>query len=103
LAWIQYLLGNFQESEQTILKALKFSSENPWLLNMLGILQIEKKDFKNAKTNLEKAKNILEKIDANNWGEAYSGDSFSKYKKGKENMLKSIQENIKLAQDSMGK
>ncbi len=98
LAWIQYLQGNFRESEKTAKKGLDISYQNPWLLNMLGINQIEQRNCKDGKRNLEKAFEILEKINDIKWGEAYSGDPFSQYAKGKQDMLDSIKANIKICE-----
>jgi len=96
LAWILYLQGDFKNGEIAAKDGLKMSYDNPWLLNMLGILQIEQDNCKEAKDNLEKAFKILNIIDENKWGEAYSGDRRDRYKKGKEDMLESIKYNIKI-------
>jgi tetratricopeptide (TPR) repeat protein len=96
LAWILYLQGDFKGGETVAKKGLKISQNNPWLLNMLGILQIEQNNCTGAILNLNSAKKFLSKITPNMWGEAYSGDSPLKYLNGKKNMINTINYNIKL-------
>jgi hypothetical protein len=91
-----YLQGDFKNGEKIAKLGLERSYQNPWLLNMLGIFQIEQNNCKDGKKNLEMAYEILEKIDEIKWGEAYSGDASDRYKSGKENMLKSIKNNIEI-------
>lgn len=98
LAWIFFLQGEFIKAEETARKGLKISGTNPWLFNMLAVSLIEQSRCNEAKLYLELADKSASSISVKEFGEAYSGDSPIFWEKGRESMLKTIKDNIKLCQ-----
>jgi predicted Zn-dependent protease len=94
LAWIYFLQNDLKNAEKTARKGLAISPTNPWLLNILGATLMGEEKYVEAKDTLNLAKRYLKDISAQEWGEAYSGDNSKLYKQGRENMIKTIEENI---------
>lgn len=94
LAWIYFLQDDLDNAEKTANKGLGISPNNPWLLNILGASLMGQKRYSEAETILERALFYMKEISPNEWGEAYSGDNSKLYKKGRDEMLKTIRENI---------
>lgn len=93
LAWIHFLQGDFAKAEHVSKKALTFSPDNPWLLNMLAISLIEQGKCPEAYPLIQKAKNLAEKMSAEEFGEAYTGDNKNWWPKGLAQMKQTIREN----------
>ena len=94
LSWIHFLKGNFLESEMVAKQGLEISPENPWLLNMLSVALIEQNKCVEVYPLIQKAKNLAEKMEPNEFGEAYSGDNKNWWNKGLKEMKKTINENM---------
>lgn len=94
LAWVYFLQNDLDSVEKVANKGLVISPNNPWLLNILGASLMGQKRYSEAETILEKALFYMKEISPNEWGEAYSGDNSKLYKKGRDEMLKTIRENI---------
>ena len=96
LAWIYFMEGNFDDSINTAEAGLKIGYNSPWLLNMLGTSLLAQQKCGEAKKYLDQAKKEMEKISVGQFGEAYSGDSPDFWIQGKEQMQKTINENLQL-------
>lgn len=101
LAWIHFLQGNFDEAEKVSRAGLEISNLNPWLSNMLGVILLEKNSCDEALVHLSNAKNLIRSIKSEQFGEAYSGDKPDFWELGKEEMEKTINENLKLCQSEI--
>lgn len=98
LAWVYFLQGNFQKSEEISRSALMQYS-NPWLLNMLGSSLLNQGKRTEARYYFQMAKIYLENMTAEQFGEAYSGDDKVWHAQGFLEMKKAVDDNINLTND----
>jgi tetratricopeptide (TPR) repeat protein len=96
LAWVYYLSGNFAKAEEAARAGLEITQSNPWLLNMLGAILLEQHRCGEAIESLKQADLLLGAINKDQFGEAYSGDNPKNWEPGKENMAKTIKDNLEL-------
>lgn len=96
LAWVYFLKSDFINAEKVAKQGLEISKENPWLLNMLSVALIEQNRCEEAYPVLQKARNLANTINEEEFGEAYSGDNKQWWTKGLVAMKKTIEENIQL-------
>lgn len=96
LAWIYFQEGKYAEARDAARAGLAIDSNNPWLLNSLGVALLNTDDKNGAKEAFEKALAILETKTEREWGAAYPGNDPAIYGKGLSKMKESIQGNLRL-------
>jgi len=74
LSWVQIKKEKYEEVIETTNVGLQYFSENPWLLSNQGLAHYRMEDYALAKTDLEKAKKLSEKLTADDWKKAYPGN-----------------------------
>lgn len=94
LAWIHFLKGDFEQQELITRAGLEISSQNPWLLNSLGVALLAQNKCGQAKEYFNSSEKLLNDINVKQFGEAYSGDSQHFWETGLENMRGVIGENL---------
>ena len=99
LAWIYFLKGDFKQSEDVSREGLRIAHNSPWLLNMLGVSLLSQDKCTEATEYLNQASEEAQKISANQFGEAYSGDSPHFWNTGLVNMKETIVENLSLCKE----
>ncbi|OGF82703.1 hypothetical protein A3B18_00285 [Candidatus Giovannonibacteria bacterium RIFCSPLOWO2_01_FULL_46_13] len=98
LAWILAKQGKYQEAKNILLAALSEiprASDNPWILNSLGVAELNLKEYKNARGTFEKTKISLEKLSLKDWQAAYPGNNPEESASGLEDFKKAVDENLK--------
>lgn len=78
LAWILGREGKYKEAEKVLKEALRVVPEadkNPWLLNSLGVMELNLGERASAKKNFLEAKKRAEKLTIQEWVRAYPGNN----------------------------
>lgn len=95
-AWLQFRLGDVDAALTTILPAYTMYPDNPWVLNTYGVLQMNKKNYKEAQKALSKGSLIAEKLTEEAWGKAYPGNDPRIYATGLSAMRTSFTTNLQI-------
>lgn len=98
LAWIYFMQGEFEKSENVSRDGLKIAN-SAWLLNTLGATLLAQKKCSEAKIYLQLANDEMKKISVEKFGEAYSGDNPNFWEAGKKQMEEAIVDNLKLCEE----
>jgi tetratricopeptide (TPR) repeat protein len=93
-AWLQFRVGDIDGALTTIKPAYEMYPENPWVLNTYGVLQMNKKNYKEAQRALSKGSLIAERLTEESWGKAYPGNDPRIYSTGLQAMKSSFAENL---------
>ncbi len=96
LAWVYFQQGDFNNAYLTAQEGLKYSPNNPWLLNSIGISAKNLGNRDEAKQAFEQALSAAKGLTAEEWGRAYPGNDPDFYQKGYGNMRATIENNLKL-------
>jgi len=78
LAWILAKEGKYEEVEKTIQTALEEvpqADKNPWLLNSLGVAQLNLKKYGDAKKTFETTQILAKNLTLTEWSRAYPGNN----------------------------
>ena len=96
LSWIQFQKGNYSDVEKTAREGLERYSENPWLLNSLGLalLNLEKKI--EAREVLSRALALAEKLTPEDVMRAYPGNDPKSASDRRLSMINTITLNLAL-------
>ena len=97
LAWIYFRKGEFAKAAEIARRGLETNSENPWLLNSLGValINLEKKD--EAHEVLARASRSAASLTEFDWHRAYPGNDPRDAAKGLEEIKRKIEFNIRMA------
>jgi tetratricopeptide (TPR) repeat protein len=98
LAWIYFMQGEFEKSEKVSRDGLKIAN-SAWLLNTLGTTLLAQEKCDEGKIYLKLAKDEIQKISVEKFGEAYSGDNPNFWEAGKKQMEEAIVDNLKLCEE----
>ena len=98
LAWLYFQKGDIKAVESQARLGLEYNPNNPWLENIYGValLNLERKE--ESRLALKSSLENFERIGPKEWGGAYPGNDPRIYKKGYEETLKAIRENLSLAE-----
>jgi tetratricopeptide (TPR) repeat protein len=96
LAWVYFSSGKYEASRAASLAGLKVDSDNPWLLNSLGVSLLNLGDKKGARESFTKSSQALSSMSSDDWGKAYPGNDPKIYDQGFDQMRLSIKENMGL-------
>lgn len=78
LAWILSKEAKYQDAKDTAragLSKAKGAERNPWLLNALGLAELNLGEYKAAKESFEKALPLAERLSLGDWQKSYPGNS----------------------------
>lgn len=98
LAWAYFRLGEYAKVRDVAVDGLRYSPDNPWLNNSLGVALMNLGDRKGARTALEKAQAGVLAMTPEIWGSAYPGNDPGVYGEGLAAMRSSIKGNLALLQ-----
>jgi tetratricopeptide (TPR) repeat protein len=93
-AWLHFRIGEIDEAMATILPAAQAHPDNPWVMNMFGVLLMNQGYYREAENAFTQALTIAEAMTKEDWGRAYPGNSPQIYGVGLEAMRASIKKNI---------
>ena len=97
LAWILVSRGKYEETKNVLTSALAKvprAESNPWLLNSLGVAQLNLKENKEARISFEKAKQLLGVMTLEEWRRAYPGNDPMVAEGGLRAFLEAVEENL---------
>ena len=100
LAWVYFQQGEYEKARATAIEGLEYGTNNPWLLNMVGIASFNLGDMKMAQEYLEKALEEAEKLTEYDWHKAYPGNNPDSAQQGIFEMKKAIRVNLDLLVDN---
>ncbi len=96
LAWIQFQRGEYAAAVETAQKGLLRMPGNPWLLNSLGVAQLNLGHKEEARDAFTTALRVVETMTQEDWGVAYPGNDPAIYAEGLEKMELSLKQNLLL-------
>jgi tetratricopeptide (TPR) repeat protein len=96
LAWIYFQKGDFYNAYLTAEDGLKYSENNPWLLNAIGVSLKNTDNEEEALKAFETSLKVVSNMKSDEWGSAYPGNDPSFYDTGLANMKTTIEKNISL-------
>ncbi len=99
LAWVQFQQGRYADAAETAQRGLAITPDNPWLLNSLGVAQLNLGLKEDARVAFTKAQRIAETMAPKDWGVAYPGNDPAIYAEGLDKMKSSLTENLLLTND----
>lgn len=99
LAWIYFQTGDYKNAEKISREGLRWSPDNPWLLNSLGtaLLNLDKKQ--EAKAAFELALSEAQKLTVSDWQKAYPGNNPAISAEALKRMIDTIKSNTELTVD----
>ena len=96
LAWIYFEKNDFYNAYLISEEGLKYSPNNPWLLNTVGVSLKNTDNEEEALKAFESALKAANSVNASKWNSAYPGNNPSFYSTGLSNMKTTIEKNISL-------
>ena len=99
LAWAYFRLGDYEKVKEVAANGLRYSPNNPWLNNSLGIALMNLGEKEAAKVALLRAQQAAKQLTVEQCGSAYPGNDPRIYEQGLEAMRSSIRENLALLGD----
>lgn len=102
LAFVLALSGNYKESEhiiETALNAIPEAKNNPWLLNSLGLAELNLKKYTEAVESFSKAEILAQKLTIADWKTSYPGNDPSSGEEGLESFKQAISKNLEKAKN----
>lgn len=96
-AWLHFRLGEIDEALATIIPAAQTDPHNPWVLNTVGVLLLNKKSYTEAQNAFSHAIEITNEMSPDEWGRAYPGNSPRIYETGLDAMKVMLRSNLVLA------
>lgn len=96
LAWVEFQKGDFAAVEKTAKEGLARYPDNPWLLNSLGLAELNLEKKKNAQVTLENALNLAKKLTEEDVRRAYPGNDFTEAAEKRASIITRIQFNLGL-------
>jgi tetratricopeptide (TPR) repeat protein len=96
LAWVYFLKGDYEHVFTVTQEGLSFYPDNPWLLNMLGISQLNLGIKEDARESLEKSLKATKELTSDDWAEAYPGNNPKVAPYAFSEMIKAIETNLEL-------
>ncbi|TSC71493.1 MAG: hypothetical protein G01um101448_1156 [Parcubacteria group bacterium Gr01-1014_48] len=103
-AWILGKLKKYVEMKvvaETGIQRAAGGASNPWLLNMLGVAELNLKKYAAAGTAFVEAKKLAEALTDTQWHWAYSGNSPSVSEEGRVAFIRAINDNLIKAKGSV--
>lgn len=97
LAWILAKQGKYSEVEKTIKTAMleiPQADKNVWLLNSLGVAQLNLKKYKEAEKTFESAQKLAQNLTLAEWAHAYPGNDPSQVAGGLEAFRRAVDFNL---------
>lgn len=105
LAWILAKEGKYAEVEADIQNAMtkvQNANQNPWLLNSLGVAELNLKKYKEAVKTFKIVQKLAENLSLKEWQRAYPGNNPAESAKGFEAFKRAIEANLMTAVDKGG-
>lgn len=100
LAWVLGLESKYQDAEQLLEQALQRvpdGTHNPWLLNNLGVQQLNLRQYAAAAISFTQASDLASALTEDMWHRAYPGNNPSASADGLAQFRAAIQQNLKEA------
>lgn len=97
LAWVLFSQKKYEEMKAPLEEALFNHPQNPWVLNMYGLAQLNTGDKVGAKESFVKAERSLVEMSAEAWGQVYPGNDPARWEAGLEEMKELVKKNKILA------
>lgn len=100
LAWVLLKRGEYRlakEAIQNSFSRLPEAKENPWLLNSLGVAELNLREYDNAKSSLENALLYISRLTLQDWQNAYPGNDPRAAEAGLSAFRGAIQKNLERA------
>ncbi len=94
LAWFWFRKGNMEKVIGVVEEVSDKYPSNPWIQNTYGTALMNVGRLTEAKKAFEAAKSAADNMTEETWGAAYPGNNPKIYKKGLEEMRKSINNNL---------
>jgi tetratricopeptide (TPR) repeat protein len=94
LAWVYFRQGDYNNAYEIAAGGLKYSPNNPWLLNSVGVALQNLGDATAAKKAYSASLSHIDTLTPDSWGKAYPGNDPGFYKLGYSNMRQTVEENI---------
>ena len=101
LAWVYFQKGDIEAVEREARLGLDYNPDNPWLSNIYGVALLNMGRKEEAKKALQSSLYNFERIGQKGWGAAYPGNDPRIYKKGYEETLSAIKENLALTENHL--
>lgn len=102
LAWVLFSQGRYEEMGPVLSVALAEEPENPWVLNMYGLYELNHDHTPEGKANalayFARAAYFASSLTNEEWGEVYPGNDPVVWGEGRERFNAIINKNIELAQ-----
>ena len=102
-AWIQFRIGDIDGAFETMQPVVNKFKSTPWVQNTYCVLLINKEQFDEAKKVCSSAREMIDKMNKQDWGHAYPGNDPEVYSIGLEAMKSSIRNNEALAEEKSQK
>ena len=102
LSWVYLKKKSYQDVINTTNAGLEYFPQNPWLLSNQGLAYYRLGEYESAKGDLEKAKELSEKITLDEWKRAYPGNDPRGAEKGVNDVRAIISYNLMLSYMKLG-
>jgi tetratricopeptide (TPR) repeat protein len=102
LSWVYIKKEAYLDVIETTNQGLGYFPQNPWLLSNQGLAHYRLGDYESAKEDLEKAKNLSEKLTPEEWKRAYPGNNPSGAEQGVSDVKAIISYNLMLSYMKLG-
>lgn len=97
LAWVLFSQKKYEEMKAPLEEALAKHPNNPWVLNMYGLAQLNTGDRDGAYNSFASAERSLDGMSPETWGQVYPGNDPSRWGTGLNEMQELVRKNKKLA------
>ncbi len=100
LSWIYFAQGNYHYAEATAREGLIHAAGNPWLHNAVGVALLAQDRGAEALPHFKEAQKGFQKMNPDQWGIAYPGNSPHEHGRGLDASQKAIERNIERAENN---
>ncbi|MEM9336699.1 MAG: hypothetical protein AAGA35_02490 [Patescibacteria group bacterium] len=98
LTWIYFAQGKYDEMLEPLEVGLRFTPNNPWLLNMYGLALLNTGDTLGARNNFLLAAEEARELTPEDWGNSYPGNHPDSWARGLAEFQTAIEKNIALTE-----
>lgn len=100
-AWLHFRIGDIDGALATIIPAVQLHPNNPWVLNTLGVLLMNKNELVFAEDTLSRALQVANGLTEAEWGKAYPGNDPRIYGTGVAAMKFTLAQNLSMVREKM--